>query len=149
MGVVFFPSLPFMGVMLFPSSWLGNVFREWGLVRSSPPTPHSLFFVPIFFSSSPSFFIISFSFVFPFFFFFFQRTSHFIFFLFFYFYFFFKSTVFSSNTPATFSSSAPAIFCFFEGIACITFVERIACIVCIDGIAPYDVIEDTTDCNLL
>ena len=25
-GVVFFPSLPFMGVMLFPSSWLGNAF---------------------------------------------------------------------------------------------------------------------------
>ena len=24
MGVVFFPSLPFMGVMLFLSSWLGN-----------------------------------------------------------------------------------------------------------------------------
>ena len=55
-GVVFFPSLPFMGVMLFPSSWLGNVSREWGLVRPSPSTPHSpFFFVPIFFSSSPFF----------------------------------------------------------------------------------------------
>ena len=48
-GVMFFPSLPFMGVMLFPSSWLGNVSREWGLVRPSPPTPHSPFFFPIFF----------------------------------------------------------------------------------------------------
>ena len=71
MGVVFFPSLPFMGVMLFPSSWLGNASREWGLVRPSPPTPHSLFLlslssVPIFFSSSPPsclLFIMSFSFV--------------------------------------------------------------------------------------
>ena len=70
-GVVFFPSLPFMGVMLFPSSWLGNASREWGLVRPSPPTPHSLFLlslssVPIFFSSSPPsclLFIMSFSFV--------------------------------------------------------------------------------------
>ena len=50
MGVVFFPSLPFMGVMLFPSSWLGNASREWGLVRPSPPTPHSLSFFPL---SSP------------------------------------------------------------------------------------------------
>ena len=99
-GVVFFPSLPFMGVMLFLSSWLGNASREWGLVRPSPPTPHSLFLlslssVPIFFSSSPPsclLFIMSFSFVslpllfFFFFFFFFsinsflfQRISHFLF----------------------------------------------------------------------
>ena len=70
-GVVFFPSLPFMGVMLFPSSWLGNASREWGLVRPSPPTPHSLLLlslssVPLFFSSSlPSCLlsIMSFSFV--------------------------------------------------------------------------------------
>ena len=30
MGVVFFPSLPFMGVMLFPSFMLGNVSGEGG-----------------------------------------------------------------------------------------------------------------------
>ena len=30
MGVVFFPSLPFMGVMLFPSFVLGNVSGEGG-----------------------------------------------------------------------------------------------------------------------
>ena len=60
MGVVFFPSLPFMGVMLFPSSWLGNASREWGLVRPSPPTPHSLSFFslsspfPSFSSSAPA-----------------------------------------------------------------------------------------------
>ena len=29
-GVVFFPSLPFMGVMLFPSTWLGDALRGWG-----------------------------------------------------------------------------------------------------------------------
>ena len=131
MGVVFFPSLPFMGVMLFPSFRLGNASREWGLVRPSPPTPHSLFF---------------FFFVFPFFFFFFQRTRHFIslcirHFLFqgishftsllcphlllllafsslclsplspfLFFFFFFKSTAFSSRAPAIFSSRAPVIF---------------------------------------
>ena len=38
MGVVFFPSLPFMGVMLFPSFVLGDVSREGGalLVPLSP-----------------------------------------------------------------------------------------------------------------
>ena len=30
MGVVFFPSLPFMGVMLFPSFVLGNASRGGG-----------------------------------------------------------------------------------------------------------------------
>ena len=40
MGVVFFPSLPFMGVMLFPSFWLGNAFGGCGASFAS----HSLFF---------------------------------------------------------------------------------------------------------
>ena len=30
MGVVFFPSSPFMGVMLFPSLWLGNASGKGG-----------------------------------------------------------------------------------------------------------------------
>ena len=58
MGVVFFPSLPFMGVMLFPSFMLGNAFGEGSgslallslfffLLLSFP------FFVPL--SSSPAF----------------------------------------------------------------------------------------------
>ena len=58
-GVVFFPSLPFMGVMLFPSFVLGNAFGEGGgslailslffflLLLSFP------FFLPL--SSSPAF----------------------------------------------------------------------------------------------
>ena len=36
MGVVFFPSLPFMGVMLFPSFVLGNVSGEGGAFLVSP-----------------------------------------------------------------------------------------------------------------
>ena len=40
-GVVFFPSFPFMGVMLFPSPVLGNASRESGalLVPLSPFSP--------------------------------------------------------------------------------------------------------------
>ena len=41
MGVVFFPSLPFMGVMLFPSFVLGNVFGEGGAFLV-PPSPFSV-----------------------------------------------------------------------------------------------------------
>ena len=74
-GVVFFPSFPFMGVMLFPSLVLGNASGESGilLVPLSPfshllylsllssPSPsfsHSLFlsfsvFLPLFISPSP------------------------------------------------------------------------------------------------
>ena len=71
-GVVFFPSLPFMGVMLFPSSWLGNVSREWGWFALRLQLLILLFFLFPSFSPLPLFFfIISFSFVFPFFFFFF------------------------------------------------------------------------------
>ena len=46
-GVVFFPSLPFMRVMLFPSFWLGNAFGGGSASFAS----HSLFF-SLFSSSS-------------------------------------------------------------------------------------------------
>ena len=57
MGVVFFPTLPFMGVMLFPSFVLGNVSGEGGTFL----VPLSLFYVilslplPSSLSPSPSF----------------------------------------------------------------------------------------------
>ena len=130
MGVVFFPSLPFMGVMLFPSFRLGNASREWGLVRPSPPTPHSLSFfslsspfssfsssapailflyVSVTFSSRasailPLFFVPIFSSFLP--------SLHYVFLLCLLspFFFFFKSTAFSSRAPAIFSSRAPVIF---------------------------------------
>ena len=41
MGVVFFPSLPFMGVMLFPSFVLGNASGE-GDVFLASPSPFSV-----------------------------------------------------------------------------------------------------------
>ena len=55
MGVVFFPSLPFMGVMLFPSFALGNASGEGG-VPLAPFSPFSvLFSLPLLSSPSPSF----------------------------------------------------------------------------------------------
>ena len=57
MGVLLFPSLPFMGVMLFPSFVLGNTSGEGGTFL----VPLSLFFCSSF-SSSP-FFSLSFSFI--------------------------------------------------------------------------------------
>ena len=76
MGVVFFPCLPFMGVMLFPSFRLGNVPGEGGasfallslfFIRLLPPLfflSSSLFFLSfsIFFLSSSLFFLSSFLF---------------------------------------------------------------------------------------
>ena len=56
MGVVFFPSLPFMGVMLFPSFVLGNVSGEGGTflvplslfsILLSLPLLSSFFFFPL------------------------------------------------------------------------------------------------------
>ena len=47
-GVVFFISLPFMGVMLFPSFVLGNVSREGGVFLVSP-SPFSVLFSLLFF----------------------------------------------------------------------------------------------------
>ena len=55
-GVVFFPSFPFMGVMLFLSSVLGNASGESGvlLVPLSPFSP--LLFLSLLSSPSPSLF---------------------------------------------------------------------------------------------
>ena len=69
MGVVFFPSSPFMGVMLFPSLWLGNASGRGGggvwVGGGACFAPHSLlsFRLPpplLYLSSSlffPSFFL--------------------------------------------------------------------------------------------
>ena len=75
MGVVFFPSLPFMGVMLFPSFVLGNVSGEGGALLVRFLCFLFFFLFLSFSSSSPSlsfslpsfllFFHISFS-LFPF-----------------------------------------------------------------------------------
>ena len=56
-GVVFFPSFPFMGVMLFPSPVLGNASRESGvlLVPLSPFSSLLPSLLPLFFFSSSSF----------------------------------------------------------------------------------------------
>ena len=48
MGVVFFPSLPFMGVMLFPSFVLGNMFGEGGAFHVSPSPFFVFLFLPLF-----------------------------------------------------------------------------------------------------
>ena len=151
MGVVFFPSLPFMGVMLFPSFWLGNASREWGLVRPSPPTPHSLSFFSLsspfssFSSSAPAilflyvsatfssrasailplFFVPIFSSFLP--------SLHYVFllclpspsFFFFFFFFFFKSTAFSSRAPVIFSSGAPAVFFFLRGSPVLSLLKEL------------------------
>ena len=73
-GVVFFPSLRFMGVMLFPSFVLGNAFGGSGvlLVPLSPFSPLlSLSLLsspsPFFFSLSSHSLFLSFSFPLPFF----------------------------------------------------------------------------------
>ena len=55
MGVMFFPSLPFMGVMLFPSFVLGDIF--WG-GRCISCIAFSIFCVSSFFLYSFSFFFI-------------------------------------------------------------------------------------------
>ena len=56
-GVVFFPSFPFMGVMLFPSPVLGNASRKSGvlLVPLSPFSPllPSLLLLSLLSSPSP------------------------------------------------------------------------------------------------
>ena len=70
MGVVFFPSFPFMGVMLFPNFVLGNASGDSGvlLVPLSPFSP--LLSLSLLSSPSPSLsysLFLSFSFPFPFF----------------------------------------------------------------------------------
>ena len=64
MGVVFFPSLPFMGIMLFPSFWLGNASGRGGggvhPLRRTPCFPPV--FLPLFYTSPLFFsFLLSFS----------------------------------------------------------------------------------------
>ena len=54
-GVMFFPSFPFMGVMLFPSPVLGNASREGGVLKEELLVPLSPFspFLPLSLLSSP------------------------------------------------------------------------------------------------
>ena len=128
MRVVFFLSLPFMGVMLFPSFVLGNASGEGGIFLVPPSLFSLLLSLPLISSHFPSlsfsllsfllFFHISFS-IFPF-------LSHKLF-------------------PPLFSSSP--IFHFFflssfslEGF----FFEGTACTVCFQ-----DVRNDAIDCNHL
>ena len=54
MGVVFFPSLPFMGVMLFPSYVLGNASGEGGTFLMPLSLFSILFSLPLLSSSSHS-----------------------------------------------------------------------------------------------
>ena len=75
MGVVFFPSLPFIGVMLFPNFVLGNASGEGGTFLVPLSLFSILLSIPLLSSPSPSlsfslpsfllFFHISFS-IFPF-----------------------------------------------------------------------------------
>ena len=61
MGVVFFPSLPFMGVMLFPSFWLGNAFGGGVVHPLCRPPCFSLYLPPpLLYLSSPLFFSLFF-----------------------------------------------------------------------------------------
>ena len=136
MGVVFFPSLPFMGVMLFPNFALGNVSGEGGTFL----VPLSLFSIllslPLLssLSPSPSFSLPSFI---PFS----SFLSHKLFpslFLF--------LSLYSSSPLFHLSALLPLIsisfsfplfflrfFFFFEGTACTMYFQ--------------DVRDDTTDCN--
>ena len=127
-GVVFFPSLPFMGVMLFPSFVLGNAFGEGGTFLVPLSLFSILFSLPLLSSLSPSpsfsllsfllFFHISFS-LFPF-------LSHKLF------------PSFFSSSPLFHLFSFPisllrVFFLFFEGIACTVYFQS--------------VLDDTIDCN--
>ena len=136
-GVVFFPSLPFMGVMLFPSFVLGNASREGRTFL----VPLSLFFIllslRLLSSPSPSlsfsllffliFFSISFS-LFPF-------LSHKLF-----------PSLFSSSILFHFFhvSLFPPLLCPppFSSLEVFFFFEGTAYTVCF-----RDVRNDTTDCN--
>ena len=133
MGVVFFPSLPSMGVMLFPSFVLGNVSGEGGtlfvplfpfspllplylLSSSSPSFSHSLFLLFLFFPISFSFPV---AYSLP----------------------FFPSLFLSLSFPFVLSLSLfPSLFLsleafFFEGFSCTVHLR--------------DVRNDTTVCNQL
>ena len=140
MGVVFFPSLPFMGLMLFPSFELGNASEGGGTLL----VPPSLFFIvlslPFISSPSPSFplfFHISFS-LFPF-------LPHKLFPSLFFFSSFsplsFPSISFHSLfLPFFFSSTSHSPFFFFRTNSFHSFFfEGTACTVCFQDV--------TTDCN--
>ena len=58
MGVVFFPSLPFIGVMLFPSFVLGNASREGGAFLVPPSLIYILLSLPLLSSPSPFFHLV-------------------------------------------------------------------------------------------
>ena len=130
MGVVFFPSLPFMGVMLFPSFVLGNVSGEDDAFLVSLSLFSVLLSLPFFLLILllfHLFFHISFS---PFLFLLHKLLAS----LFSY------SPLFhlSGLLPfisISFSFFLPEVFFFFE---------RTACTVCFQ-----DVTDDTTDCNLM
>ena len=133
---MFFPSLPFMGVMLFPSFWLGNASEGGGggggggggvvhPLRCNPCFP--LVFLPLFYTS-PIFFSFLLSF----------------------------STAFSSASSSFSLSLCPHLF-FFSLLLLLVFFS-----LCISPLSPFplfflrelfvlstfqDVNEDTIDCN--
>ena len=133
MGVVFFPSLPFMRVMLFPSLVLGNVSREGSTFLVSPSLFSILLSLPLLssLSPSPSFSLPSFL---PFSYF----ISHKLFPSLFLLLLFSISLLFFSSFPPFCPSSTyfHLVFLssfFFEGTSCTMYFQ--------------DVTNDTTDCN--
>ena len=124
MGVVFFPSSPFMGVMLFPSLWLGNASgRGGGGGGGACFVPHSLFS----FRLPPSLLYLSSSLLF---------SS------------FFLSPLLShlllllslSSVPIfffLFSSFLSSFHCVFLLCPLLFFFEGIACTVCFEGIVCF------------
>ena len=140
MGVVFFHSLPFMGVMLFPSFVLGNASGEGGTFLMPLSLFSILLSLPLIssLSHSPSFSLLSFLLFFHISFSLFPFLSHKLF-----------SSLFSSSPlfhlfsllflffiPFLFFSfplSLLRVFFFFEGSACTVYFRS--------------VLDDTTDCN--
>ena len=136
MEVVFFPSLPFMGVMLFPSFVLGNVSGEGGTLLVSVSLFSILLSLPLFFFS------FSFSFIL------FSSLSSFLPHLLLPFSFSYAQTLsipfffFSSFPPLSFSSPSSISFSFPLSLLRLFFFEGTACTVYFQ-----DVIDDTTYCN--
>ena len=144
MGVVFFPSLPFMGVMLFPSFVLGNASGEGGTFL----IPLSLFSIllslPLLSSLSPSpslsfpsfllFFHISFS-LFPF-------LSHKLLF-------FFSSFPPLCSFSPLFHLSALLLFIFISFSFPLSFLRGFFFFFKGTTCTVYfrSVLDDTTDCN--
>ena len=123
MGVVFFPSLPFMGVMLFPSFVLGDVSGEGGTFFVPLSLFSALFSLPLLSSFLPHL-ILPF-FVFSFLPHLFLPLPHEL-----------LPSLFSSSPLfhlVFLSSFLPEVFFFFKGTACTECFQ--------------DVIDDTTYCN--